>query len=76
MEYFTSKTLARNWRGVNIWGSGAGGGGCYLKFDSIAVVACIDCMDISKIKHLMQKENMRMLYLVEIFSRTLSVTIH
>ena len=45
---------------------------CYLKFDSIAVVACIDC----KIKHLMQKENMGMLYLVEILSKTLSVQIH
>ena len=45
---------------------------CYLKFDSIAVVPCIDC----KIKHLMQKENMGMLYLLEILSKTHSVQIH
>ena len=45
---------------------------CYLKFDSIAVVAYTDC----KIKHMMQKENMDMLYLVEILSKTLSVQIH
>ena len=45
---------------------------CYLKFDSIAVVAYIDC----KIKHMMQKENMGMLYLLEILSKTHSVQIH